>query len=87
MATATQDDLILDGAWTDLVAENAACASVDLVIQNLGLDKVQVVFGGAAAPAATITGIVLREDGSCEGNAANIWLRAYGQATVSVTLK
>lgn len=84
MATASLSDYKPTGSWADLVATIAAAASVDVVIQNVGNNEIQVVFGGASAPTGK-SGIILWQGDSVQGNAANIWLRAEnGFGIVSV---
>lgn len=75
MATATQADFAVSGAWADVVATLTAAASVDAVYQNVGVDVVQVFFGGGSAPTSG-TGILLYTGDSVQGNAANVWARA-----------
>ena len=85
MASATQADFAATSAWQNLVASNGATASVDVLLQNKGIDPVQVVFGGSA-PTSRDAGLFLNRFDSVQGNAAAIWLRAEGGDTVGVTL-
>lgn len=86
MATATQADYAVTTAWTDLAATITGAASVACLIQNLSDAPVQIVWGGASAPATTHSGVTLNKWDSMAGTAAKIWVRAPNGATVSTTL-
>lgn len=84
MATATLTDYTVTTTWTDVIATLAAAASVDALYQNTGSGPVRIVFGGASAPASTVTGLILGAQDSVQGNAAKVWVRAADGGTLSV---
>lgn len=81
MATASQDLITVTGAWTDIVAGNAALASVDVLIQNLDDDTVDVVAAAAAPGKGPVR---LDTLDSVQVNAANIWVRGSGHISATV---
>jgi hypothetical protein len=62
---------------------NASLANADVVIQNVGRDVVDVVFGGTSVPNDK-SGTSLGPRNSVFGNAANIWIRGGGKVSVAV---
>lgn len=86
MPTATQADYAVTTTWTDLAATITGAVSVACLIQNLTDAPVQIVWGGAAAPAVTHSGVTLNKFDSMAGTAAKIWVRAPNGGLVSTTL-
>lgn len=86
MATATQNDFAVTRTWQDVAATLTAIASVDAVIQNIGQNVIQVVHGGASAPAAGKSGLFLDYMDSVQGNAANVWVRCVDNGTTSTVV-
>lgn len=80
MATDTLNDFNATNLWQDIVATTPTSASIDLLLRNIGTTTVQVVLGGAAEPAATVTGTRLSPGGDVYVNNAHLWVRSYGAA-------
>lgn len=86
MANNTLTDVVLTGAWQDLVATHAGLAGVAATIQNVGHEEIAIVYGGAGVPADR-SGVLLGRMDTTTGAAANVWARSLGAAgRVSVTL-
>ncbi len=88
MTSATQADIAVSPAWTNIVSANAALANADVCIQNKAAygDQVFVVFGGVSAPASATAGIMLNRFDSVSGKAAAIWVRCINAGPIGVTL-
>jgi hypothetical protein len=85
MSTTTQNDLDVTTEWADIVATFPAVAAADTLLQNLGEDDVQVVFGGASAPTGK-SGVQLDFRDTLTGNSPHIWVRCSFGSSISVTV-
>jgi hypothetical protein len=78
--TATKADVTINDTWVDLVALDATLSNVDVLVQNKGIPRVHIVFGGGQ-PSGN-TGPFLEAAVATVGKALSIWVRAPGGSGV-----
>lgn len=83
MATESQADITATPYWVDATVANSDLADADVIIQNVGRDLIDVVFGGAEEP-EDATGFKLGPLDSVQGNASNVWIRGGGKVSVAL---
>ncbi len=79
--TVSQNRISVSSGWQNIVADNSALGSVDVLIQNLDDDYVDVVCAASAEGKGPVR---LDTFDSLQVNAAAIWVR--GDGTISATL-
>jgi len=79
-------DFTATEAWTDLAGLPAYAEIVGqrVMVQNKGLQRVLVYFGGAAAPAGDGYGTKLLADVSVTGTSDHFWVRGDGVVAIQV---
>lgn len=78
MATESFPDYDVTNAYTNIVATVAGIASLDTLVQNVGLYAVSVIGQASGSAPTGETGIRLFPGEGVVVNAAQVWIKAFG---------